>query len=139
MEKSNNEGGPLSEELKKRTEEAVKTGRVVSERLERAAKEALERTKASPTMKKLRLKTKQAKKAGIKEGKKFRAYAPPMISRIGNKFLSALEKFIGAIRRGTQYGKTSLETLEQFAKMKELGIITEEEFEKKKKEILDRI
>ena len=53
--------------------------------------------------------------------------------------MGGFEEFIGTIRKGTQYGKTSVEILGDLAKLKELGIISDEEFESKKKQILDRI
>ena len=46
---------------------------------------------------------------------------------------------MGRINLGTQYGNSSLELLEKLARLKELGILTDEEFTKKKKKILDRI
>jgi 1,4-alpha-glucan branching enzyme len=61
------------------------------------------------------------------------------ISQIKTKSLSVFEEFVGTIRKGTQYGKTSITMLAELAKMKELGIITNEEFELKKKQILERI
>jgi len=64
---------------------------------------------------------------------------PKILKEIKKKSLDGFEEFIGTIRRGTQYGKTSIGMLEEIAKLKELGIITVEEFELKKKQILDRI
>lgn len=61
------------------------------------------------------------------------------VSRIKKETLNVFEEFVGTIRKGTQYGKTSIGMLSELAKMKELGIITSEEFEAKKKQILDRI
>ncbi len=65
--------------------------------------------------------------------------APLFFQKVASGSLSGLEKIVGRIRIGTQYGKTSLDVLEELAKMKELGIITEDEYLNKKKEILDRI
>ena len=59
--------------------------------------------------------------------------------KITNGFFNFFETLIGRIKIGTQYGNSSLELLEKMARLRELGIITEEEFTKKKKKILDRI
>jgi hypothetical protein len=59
--------------------------------------------------------------------------------KIRDIIFELFEKFVGRIRVGTQYGKSSIDLLSELAKLKELGIITEKEFEAKKKEILDRI
>jgi hypothetical protein len=59
--------------------------------------------------------------------------------KIRDIIFGLFEKFVGRIRVGTQYGKSSIDLLSELAKLKELGIITEKEFEAKKKEVLDRI
>lgn len=64
---------------------------------------------------------------------------PRILSRIKEVILSIFEQIVGRIRIGTQYGKSSIDLLSDLAKLKELGIISEEEFNQKKKEILERI
>lgn len=143
MEEKEKEPNEFVESFKKSTDIVIKTGReltkAVSQKIDESAKTAIEKTKSSPTYNKLKTKTDQATKTGIEKGKEIQKKGPPALVRFGRKLLSLVEKFVGAIRRGTQYGKTSMEILEQFAKMKELGIITDKEFEAKKKELLDRI
>jgi hypothetical protein len=122
--------------FKEGADKAIKAGieftKKASEKIDQSAKSGIEKAKASPTLNKFKTKTEEA-------SKELQEKSPSILKRLGQKTLYGFEKFVGTIRRGTQYGKTSIEMLEQFAKMKELGIITEEEFESKKKEILDRI
>lgn len=143
MSEKGKEESDFVESIRKGAEDAMKTGREISksaaEKIDESAKEIMEKARKSPALKKLKTESEKAKKSGIEKGKEIQKAATPRLIRFGRGLLSALEKIVGAIRRGTQYGKTSLETLEQFAKMKELGIITDEEFEAKKKELLDRI
>jgi hypothetical protein len=131
------------DEIKKNTDKVIKTGieftKLASKKIDESTKIGIEKAKASPMLNKLKLKTEEATKAGIEKGKEIQEQSPGILKRLGHQLQLGFEKFVGTIRRGTQYGKTSIEMLEQFAKMKELGIITEEEFEAKKSEILDRI
>lgn len=137
------EKNDLLGDMKKNTDDAIKRGiefsKTTSEKIDESIKIGFDKAKTSPRLNELKLKTSEVAKAGIEKGKEIQKKSHPVFSRLGQKSLSGFEKFVGTIRRGTQYGKTSIEMLEQFAKMKELGIITEEEFEAKKKEILDRI
>ena len=65
--------------------------------------------------------------------------SPKFYKKIINAFFYFFELIVGRIKLGTQYGTSSLEILEKLAKLKELGIITDKEFNEKKKKILDRI
>lgn len=65
--------------------------------------------------------------------------SPKFYKKITNAFFQFFELLVGRIKLGTQYGVTSIEILEKLAKLKELGIITDKEFNEKKKKILDRI
>ena len=129
--------------LKKGTNKVIQAGmqftKIASEKIDESAKSGIEKAKANPNLNKLKIKTEEATKAGIEKGKEIQEKSPGVFNKFCQKSQSGFEKFVGTIRRGTQYGKTSIEMLEQFSKMKELGIITDEEFEAKKKEILDRI
>lgn len=69
----------------------------------------------------------------------FKKNGPKFYKKISNGFFYFFETIIGRIKLGAQYGIPSLEILERLAKLKELGILTEEEFTKKKKKILERI
>lgn len=79
------------------------------------------------------------KEKGIEQEKKLKKQSPKFYRKIVNGFFNFFEILVGKIKLGTQYGNSSLELLEKLARLKELGIITEEEFAKKKKKILDRI
>lgn len=143
MNPKNNEKEDFLDELKKGTNKIIKAGiqltKNASEKIDESTKIGMEKAKASPNLNKLKIKTEEVTKVGIEKAKEIQEKTPGFLNKLCQKFLSGLEKFVGTIRRGTQYGKTSIEMLEQFAKMKELGIITDEEFKAKKKEILDRI
>ena len=143
MKSKSKKKNDLLSEIKETADKVIKTGmeftKLASEKIDESAKVGIEKAKASPTLNELKVKTAEAAKTGIEKSKEIQEKSPPILNRLGQKLLSGFEKFVGTIRRGTQYGKTSIEMLEQFAKMKELGIITDEEFEAKKKEILDRI
>lgn len=65
--------------------------------------------------------------------------SPKFYKKISNGFFYFFESIVGRIKLGTQYGTSSLEILEKLANLKELGILTDEEFANKKKKILDRI
>lgn len=137
------ENEDLIKTFREGTDKVIKAGveftKTASEKIDRTSRRELEKAKVNPTLSKLRLKTEEATKIGYEKGKEIQKKTPSVLKKIGPKSLSGFEKFIGTIRRGTQYGKTSIEMLEQFAKMKELGIITEKEYQAKKKEILERI
>lgn len=72
-------------------------------------------------------------------GAEFKKNSPKFYKKISGGFFYFFETIIGRIKLGTQYGIPSLEILERLAKLKELGILTDEEFAKKKKKILERI
>lgn len=76
---------------------------------------------------------------GTEHEKNLKKHGPKFYRKIANGFFNFFETMIGRIKIGTQYGNSSLELLEKLARLRELGIITEEEFTKKKKKILDRI
>jgi hypothetical protein len=143
MSPKNEEKEDFLDELKKGTNKIIKAGKqftkIATEKIDESTKIGLEKAKTNPNLNKLKIKTEEVTKVGIEKGKEIQEKTPGFFNKLCQKSQSGFEKFIGTIRRGTQYGKTSIEMLEQFAKMKELGIITDEEFEAKKKEILDRI
>lgn len=74
-----------------------------------------------------------------KEKNKIKRRIIQSLIKIRDVIFELFEKFVGRIRVGTQYGKSSIDLLSELAKLKELGIITEKEFETKKKEILKRV
>lgn len=72
-------------------------------------------------------------------GIELKKYSPKLYEKIIRAFFYFFEALVGRIKIGSQYGTASLEVLERLAKLKELGILTDEEFDEKKKKILDRI
>ena len=133
----------LVDSLKEGVDKVIKVGteftKTASQKIDQSKKNGIEKAKTNETINKIKIKTEEVTKTGLEKTKEIQKKSPSILKKIGENSLSGFEKFVGTIRRGTQYGKTSIEMLEQFAKMKELGIITEEEFEAKKKEILKRI
>ena len=99
----------------------------------------LERAKKSPSYKEIQEKLSQLEKTVKTKQTDFRKNSPRVLAKIKNGFLSGFEQIVGRIRIGTQYGKSSIDLLSDLAKLKELGILTDEEFNSKKKELLDRI
>jgi hypothetical protein len=143
MSPKNKDKVDFLDELKKGTNKVIKAGmqfsKIATEKIDESTKIGMEKAKANPNLNKLKIKTEEVTKIGLEKGKEIQEKTPGFFNKLCLKSQSGFEKFIGTIRRGTQYGKTSIEMLEQFAKMKELGIISDKEFEAKKKEILDRI
>ncbi|MCA9828160.1 MAG: SHOCT domain-containing protein [Nitrosopumilus sp.] len=76
---------------------------------------------------------------GLEQKNMLKKNSPKFYKKIINGFFYFFELLVGRIKLGTQYGASSLEILEKLAKLKELGIITDKEFDEKKKKILDRI
>ena len=72
-------------------------------------------------------------------GSELKEYSPKFYKKISTGFFYFFEVLVGRIKLGSQYGTASLEILEKLAKLNELGILTDEEFNEKKKKILDRI
>ena len=79
------------------------------------------------------------KEQGIKQEKKIKKQSPKFYRKFANGFFKFFEVLVGRIKIGTQYGTPSLDLLERLAKLHELGILTDEEFNKEKKKILDRL
>lgn len=98
-----------------------------------------EKAKESPSYKEIQDKLSNLEKTLKTTQSGIRKNSPKVFSKIKGGFLGGFEQIVGRVRIGTQYGKSSIDLLSDLAKLKELGIITEEEFNLKKKEILDRI
>lgn len=99
----------------------------------------LERAKESSSYKEIQEKLSQLEKTIKAKQIDFKKTSPRIFTKLKTGFLSGFEQIVGRIRIGTQYGKSSIDLLSDLAKLKELGILTEEEFNSKKKELLDRI
>lgn len=133
---------PRYKELKESANDVVKKSISMSKkttsRLNQSNHVQNVKANAGPFFREVKSKSSKAVSGGIKSSRKLER-APTILRNIGSGSLNALEKFVGRIRIGTQYGKTSLDVLEELSKLKELGIISEEEYLRKKSEILDRI
>lgn len=114
---------------------SIELGKIATSKIDEAAKKGISKAKSHSTIQDIANKTSETAKISADKGKENSA----KLKKIQEKSLGVFEQFIGTIRKGTQYGKTSIEMLGDLAKMKELGIISEEEFESKKKQILSRI
>ena len=114
-------------------------GRDVLTRIEKTTKTGTELIKSQEYLESLKDRSQKIKEKGIEQEKKLKKQSPKFYRKIVNGFFNFFETLTGRIKLGTQYGNASLELLEKLARLKELGIITEEEFTKKKKKILDRI
>lgn len=129
--------------IKNRSDDIFQRGtkftKMASEKIDESIKNEVKKAKINPRFNELKLKTTQAAKSGIERSKEIQEKSPSIIRRFGRTLQLGFEKFIGTITIGRQYGKTSIDMLEQLAKLKELGIISDKEFRQKKKEILDRI
>ncbi|MCV0409833.1 SHOCT domain-containing protein [Nitrosopumilus sp.] len=95
--------------------------------------------KSKPYWGSLKNSSQKIKEKTLEHGAEFKKNSPKFYKKISSGFFYFFESIIGRIKLGTQYGTPSLEILERLAKLKELGILTEEEFTNKKKKILDRI
>ena len=116
-----------------------KTGRDAMERIEETAKIGTEFIKSRPYWESIKNSSQKLKEKGIEQEKKLKKQSPKLYRKIINGFFYFFEILVGRIKLGTQYGVSSLELLEKLARLKELGVLTDEEFAKKKKKILDRI
>lgn len=74
-----------------------------------------------------------------KGAKSVKENAPKFGKQTKASFVDSVEKIYGASTRGKQYGEKSVEILRKVGELRESGLITEEEYELKKKEILGRI
>lgn len=110
-----------------------------SQRVDKNIRERIQKTKESSVFQGVQAKALRLKSIDKKDKNKYKRNLVRGLVKIRNSIFELFEKFVGRIRIGTQYGKSSIELLSELAKLKELGIITEKEFDDKKKEILGRI
>jgi len=116
-----------------------KIGWDVMEKIEETAKIGTEFIKSRPYGESIKNSSQKFKEKGIEQEKILKKQTPKLYKKVINGFFYFFEIIVGRIKLGTQYGISSLELLEKLARLKELGILTDEEFAKKKKKILDRI
>ena len=95
--------------------------------------------KSQEYLKTLKINSLKIRERGLEQKNILIKKSPKFYKKIIGAFFYFFELLVGRIKLGTQYGTSSLEILEKLAKLKELGIITEKEFNEKKKKILDRI
>ena len=95
--------------------------------------------KSQEYLKTLKINSLKIREKGLEQKSMLKKKSPKFYKKIVNAFFYFFELIVGRIKLGTQYGTSSLEILEKLAKLKELGIITDKEFNEKKKKILDRI
>ena len=129
--------------IKQKTDEAIKESLDfavnASKKIDKNIKEGIQKTKGSSIYQEVQDKTNQIRTMDHSEKNRHKRKIIRSLIKIRDVIFELFEKFVGRIRVGTQYGKSSIDLLSELAKLKELGIITEKEFEAKKKEILDRI
>lgn len=129
--------------IKQKTDEAIKDSFNfainASQKIDKNIKDGIQKTKESSFYQEVQEKTNQLRTMDEKEKNRYKRKIIRNLTKIRDVFFELFEKFVGRIRVGTQYGKSSIDLLSELAKLKELGIITEKEFDAKKKEILDRI
>lgn len=124
-----------NEKMKSSIDFAVNTSQKIDENI----RNSIQKTKESSIVQEVQAKTDYLRTMDQKDKNKFKRKIIHGLVKVRDIIFGLFEKFVGRIRIGTQYGKSSLDLLSDLAKLKELGIITEKEFEAKKKEILDRI
>lgn len=129
--------------IKQKTNEAIKESFdfavSASKKIDKNIKEGIQKTKDSSIYQEVQDRTNRIRTMDQSEKNRHKRKIIRSMIKIRDIIFELFEKFVGRIRVGTQYGKSSIDLLSELAKLKELGIITEKEFEAKKKEILDRI
>ena len=129
--------------IKEKTDEALKDSYEyamdLSQKIDKNIRDGIQKTKESSIVQYLRAKAEHLRTMDDKEKNKHKRKIVRILVKIRDNIFEIFEKFVGRIRIGTQYGKSSIDLLSDLAKLKELGIITEKEFEAQKKEIIGRI
>jgi len=133
----------ILEDTTKKYDQTVTHGKKIIkdtlEKIEDTTKDGVNFIKLQPYWESLKDSSLKIKEKSIEQEKRLKKQSPKFYRKIINGFFNFFEIIVGRIKLGTQYGTSSLELLEKLARLKELGILTDEEFAKKKKKILDRI
>lgn len=95
--------------------------------------------KKGDLLKKLRERADVAAKTSAKLGKKTIEKGSGIGKHLKEQSLKSMEESIATARKAAESGEKNLKILKKLAELKEEGIISEEEFAAKKKEILERI
>lgn len=120
-------------------EHGKQLGKESLEKINQVADNTTDFLKSQEYLKTLKINSLKIREKGLEQKSMLKKKSPKFYKKIVNAFFQFFELIVGRIKLGTQYGAPSLEILEKLAKLKELGIITDKEFNEKKKKILDRI
>ena len=129
----------IEKEYSKSSQYGKKISEDAKEKIETSTKAGVDYIRSQSYWKSIRDGSNKIKEKSIEQGNEFKKQSPKYRKKISASFFNFFETFVGRIKLGTQYGEPSVELLEKLAKLKELGVLTDEEFTKKKKKILDRI
>jgi len=120
-------------------EHGKQLGRESLEKMNQVTNSTTDFLKSQEYLKTLKINSLKIREKGLEQKSMIQKKSPKFYKKIVNAFFYFFELIVGRIKLGTQYGTSSLEILEKLAKLKELGILTDKEFNEKKKKILDRI
>jgi len=129
----------LTKTYENKVEQGKQLGKESLEKINEMTTSSIDFIKSKPQWKSLKNNSLKIKEKSVDSAIMIKKNSPKFYRKIINGFFYFFESIVGRVKIGTQYGTSSIEVLEKLAKLKELGIITEEEFIKKKKKILDRI
>lgn len=120
-------------------EHGKQLGKESLEKINQVTNNTTDFLKSQEYLKTLKVNSLKIREKGLEQKSMLKKKSPKFYKKVSNAFFYFFELIVGRIKLGTQYGTSSLEILEKLAKFKELGIITDKEFNEKKKKILDRI
>ena len=129
----------LTKTYENKVERGKQLGKESLEKINEMTTSSVDFIKSKPQWKSLKNNSLKIKEKSADSAIMIKKNSPKFYRKVINGFFYFFESIVGRVKIGTQYGTSSIEVLEKLAKLKELGIITEEEFTKKKKKILDRI
>jgi len=120
-------------------EHGKQLGKESLEKINQVTNNTADFLKSQEYLKTLKANSLKIREKSLEQKSMLKKKSPKFYKKIIHGFFYFFELLVGRIKLGTQYGTSSLEILEKLAKLKELGIITDKEFNEKKKKILDRI
>jgi len=129
----------MTKTFESKVEQGKQLGKESLEKFNDVTAASMDFIKSKPQWKSLKSNSLKIKEKSVDSAIMIKKNSPKFYKRITRGFFYFFESIVGRVKIGTQYGTSSLEILEKLAKLKELGIITEEEFARKKKKILDRV
>jgi len=137
--KQENIMGDITKNYAQTVEHGKQLGKESLSKINQVTSNTADFLKSQEYLKTIKINSLKIMEKGIEQKNILKKNSPKFYKKIINGFFYFFEMFVGRIKLGTQYGTSSLEILEKLAKLKELGIITDKEFNEKKKKILDRI